>query len=114
MADATEYNVRWPLYDPPSFSSPSLSVATAAKSVLLRPRPRVRRGRRGDAAEAAIRHAPGRWSVTSAASIVRGVEGESLGRQTEEDINVEGKMWSHFSARRQLSGTFMHAKADKG
>ena len=44
----------------------------------------------------------------------RGREGESLGRQTKEDINVEGKMWSHFSARRQLSGTLMHAEADKG
>ena len=54
MADATEYNVRWPLYDPPSFSSPSLSVATAAKKCITTTasaRPSWtswRRGRGGD------------------------------------------------------------------
>ena len=76
MADATEYNVRWPLYDPPS-SPPPLCSNGGKKSVLLRPRPRVRRGRRR---EAAIRHAPGRWSVTSA------VEWRERGRESLLDV----------------------------
>ena len=84
--DATEYNVQWPLYDPPSRRSNGgkKCITTLSASVL----PSVRRvRRRRDAAEAAIRHAPGRWLVTSTASIVRRADGvEGLGEEGRESL----------------------------